>query len=64
LEKNKGPQSGIGLKIHRETRDNRLNAKKGSFLLFEFMDYGKWIGSKFEYNSVILDYRKFVSPNN
>ncbi len=64
LEKNKGPQSGLGFKIHRETRDNRLNAKKGSFLLFEFMDYGKWVGSKFEYNSFILDYRKFVSPNN
>ena len=62
LEKNKGVQSGLGFKISRETRDNRLNAKKGSFLFFEFMNYGKWIGSKFEYNSIIFDYRKFITP--
>ncbi len=62
LEKNKGVQSGLGFKISRETRDNRLNAQKGSFLFFEFMNYGKWIGSKFEYNSMIFDYRKFITP--
>jgi outer membrane protein assembly factor BamA len=62
LEQNRGVQSGIGFKISRETRDNRLNARKGSFLLFEFLNYGKWIGSKFEYNSMVFDYRKFITP--
>lgn len=62
LEKNKGLQSGFGFKISRETRDNRLNAKKGSLLFFEFMNYGKWLGSKFEYNSVVFDFRKFITP--
>ncbi len=62
LEKNKGVQSGIGMKIYRETRDNRFNAYTGSLIYFEFMNFGEWIGSKFDYNSYILDFRKYITP--
>ena len=62
IDKNEGTQSGIGIKINRETRDNRFNAKRGSMVYFEYMYYGKLIGSKFEYHSLIFDYRKFISP--
>ena len=62
LQKNKGPQSGLGFKISRETRDNRLNAQKGSLVYFEFMNYGKWIGSNFAYNSFLFDFRKYITP--
>ena len=62
ISENKGVQSGLGLKINREARDNRFNAYRGSYLYFEYMNYGKWIGSKFNYHSLILDYRKYVTP--
>ncbi len=62
LQENEGLQSGVGFKISRETRDNRLNAKEGSLVFFEFMNYGKWIGSKFAYNSVLFDFRKYITP--
>ena len=62
LSVNEGTQSGIGITINRETRDNRFNAQKGSFLYFEYLNYGKWIGSKFAYHSLILEYRKYITP--
>ena len=62
LSVNEGTQSGIGITINRETRDNRFNARRGSYLFFEYMDYGKWIGSEFKYQSIILEYRKYYTP--
>ncbi len=62
LSVNEGTQSGMGIIIDRETRDNRFNARKGSYLYFEYLFYGKWIGSKFTYHSIILEYRKYVTP--
>ena len=62
LKKNEGIQSGIGLRARYDTRDNRLSARKGSAIYFEFMNYGKWIGSEFEYNSFTIDLRKFITP--
>ncbi len=62
LPENEGIQSGIGIQISREARDNRFNARKGSFLLFEYMNYGKWIGSAFNYNYFLLEYNKYVTP--
>ena len=62
LTVNEGTQSGIGINISREARDNRFNARKGSFLFIEYLNYGKWIGSKFAYHSVIMDYRKYITP--
>ena len=62
LSLHEGTQSGIGITINRETRDNRFNARRGSYLFFEYLNYGKWIGSKFNYHSLILEYRKYYTP--
>ncbi len=62
LDENEGIQSGIGIRARYDTRDNRLSARKGSAIYFEFMNYGKWIGSEFEYNSLTIDLRKFITP--
>jgi outer membrane protein assembly factor BamA len=62
IDENEGLQSGLGFKISREARDNRFNAYRGSYLFFEYMNYGKWIGSKFNYQSLEFDYRKYVTP--
>ena len=62
LTVNEGTQSGIGIRVDRETRDNRFNAKRGSYLFFEYQNFGKWIGSKFNYHSIIVEYRKYVTP--
>ena len=62
LTVNEGLQSGLGFSISRETRDNRFNARVGSYLFFEYLNYGKWIGSKFNYNSIIAEYRFYFTP--
>ena len=62
LPENEGIQSGIGIMISRETRDNRFNARKGSYLLFKYMNFGNWIGSKFNYNSFTFEYNKYITP--
>jgi hypothetical protein len=62
ISKNEGVQSGIGIRVARETRDNRFNARTGSFLFFEYMNVGKWIGSDFAYNILQINYRKYITP--
>jgi len=62
ISENEGVQSGIGIRVARETRDNRFNARKGSFFFFEYMNVGKWIGSEFDYNILTINYRKYVTP--
>ena len=62
LTDNEGIQSGIGLSISRETRDNRFNARKGSFMEFEFTTNVNWLGSNFAYRTLSLDLRKYVTP--
>lgn len=62
LPENEGIQSGIGIMISRETRDNRFNARKGSYLLFKYMNFGNWIGSKFNYNFFKFEYNKYITP--
>ncbi len=62
LKDNEGLQSGIGFTFSREGRDNRFNATRGSYLFLEFMNYGKWIGSEFGYNTITLDARKYYTP--
>ena len=62
ISENEGVQSGIGVRVARETRDNRFNAQTGSFFFFEYMNVGKWIGSDFNYNILLINYRKYVTP--
>lgn len=62
LPDNEGIQSGFGIMIARETRDNRFNARKGSHFSFEYLNFSKSLGSKFSYNSFIIEYSKYVTP--
>ncbi len=62
LEPNEGTQSGIGLNFALETRDNRFNARRGLYLFVKYMNYGNWIGSKFDYNMFLIDFRKYYTP--
>ena len=62
ISNNEGVQSGIGIRFARETRDNRFNARKGSFFFFEYTNFGKWIGSDFAYNTLSINYRKYITP--
>jgi len=62
LSTNEGVQSGFGFQIAHERRDNRFNAKRGSYAYFEYLNYGELIGSDFTYSSIILEYRKYITP--
>ncbi len=59
---NEGVQSGIGLRFIRENRDNRIRARKGSYILVSYDIYSHIIGSKFDYTSLTIDLRKYVTP--
>jgi len=59
---NEGVQSGFGVRFIREKRDNRIRAKKGSFVFMSFDIYGKKLGSEHAYNSFVLDARKYITP--
>ena len=62
LPDNEGIQSGFGLSISRESRDNRFNAQRGSYMNLEFMTYVNWLGSNFSYRTFTLDLRKYITP--
>jgi hypothetical protein len=62
LPDNQGLQSGLGFSLSRDSRDNRFNAYKGSYIFVEYMAYADWFGSDFNYESIILDVRKYLKP--
>jgi len=59
LAENEGVQSGIGVLLYNEARDNNINAHKGSYLSVAFVTYHHNFGSKFNYSYFLLDYRKY-----
>lgn len=59
---NEGVQSGIGLRFIREKRDNRIRARKGSYIFMSYDMFGKNLGSEHSYNSFVLDARKYTTP--
>jgi hypothetical protein len=59
LSQNEGIQSGIGLMLYNEQRDNNINAHKGSFTVLAFTTYHHNLGSQFNYSYLMLDYRKY-----
>ncbi len=61
LSENEGLQSGIGISLSYEGRDNRYNPYKGSYVIFRFNFFEKWLGSDFEFTKWSLDLRKYVS---
>jgi len=62
ITENEGVQSGFGLRFFRENRDNRIRAKRGSYIFMSYDIYGKVLGSEHSYNSFILDVRKYSTP--
>jgi hypothetical protein len=59
-----GRQSGAGIKITREGRDNRLNARYGTYFDASLQFYNKAMGSNFNYNYFSLDFRHYYTFTN
>lgn len=55
-----GTQSGLGLKILMEERDNRLNARRGYFADVSYQVFTKAIGSQYDYNLFQADFRYYT----
>lgn len=55
-----GTQSGLGVKIIMEGRDNRLNAKKGYYVETSYQLFRNAIGSQFDYDAFYADFRYYV----
>jgi hypothetical protein len=60
---NLGFQSGLGLKLLMEGRDNRLNAKSGFYVEASYQIFNSKIGSDFNYNAFLSDFRYYYSPS-
>lgn len=59
---NKGRQSGLGVKVLMEGRDNRLNAKKGWFVEGRLQRFSDALGSQFNYTYLRADVRYYTTP--
>jgi len=59
---NEGIQSGLGARFFREKRDNRIRAKRGSYVFISFDAYTHIIGSEHDYTSFTMDLRKYYTP--
>jgi hypothetical protein len=62
FSENLGLQSGLGIKISMEGRDNRLNAKHGFFIDAGFQVFDKFLGGDFNYKYVQADLRYYFTP--
>jgi len=62
IQSNEGIQSGLGVHLYREARDNRIRANNGSYLNLSYDYYASFLGSEFDYGVLILDYRKYYTP--
>ncbi len=62
LEEQKGIQSGFGPALRYEGRDNRFNARKGFFVLAEYQLYTQALGSNFNYQKFVGDFRYYITP--
>ena len=59
LRNNEGIQSGLGIMLYDESRDNNINAHKGHFLMLAYVDYHQNLGSMFNFSYFLMDYRKY-----
>ena len=62
LAHNTGRQSGLGIKLSKEGRDNRFNAQSGYFVDINYQIYNKAIGSEYNYNYFKADIRYYTTP--
>ena len=59
LESQTGFNSGIGLSVVYDSRDNVLNAREGAFIEVSNFFHGKGIGGDFIFNRYTIDVRKY-----
>jgi len=57
-----GTNIGLGISGAYDTRDNRYNAYKGTFISTSFVLYTKTFGSSYGFNKFELDARKYYNP--
>lgn len=55
-----GTQSGLGIKLLMEGRDNRLNARKGYYTEITYQAFRKSLGSEFDYDFFYADFRYYT----
>ncbi len=61
LSENEGLQSGVGISLAYEGRDNRYNPYKGSYMIFHYNFFDTWLGSDFVFTKWSLDLRKYIT---
>jgi len=61
IAKNKGLQSGFGVTLSYEGRDNRYTPARGSYVLLDFHVFEKWTGSDFGFTRWSADLRKYIT---
>lgn len=54
--------SGLELAVIYDSRDNLLNASRGSFISLTHGFYGSWLGSSHDFQLTKLDARHFIQP--
>lgn len=57
-----GLSAGIGPAFSYDTRDNPLNAKKGTFVSLSSLGFGRFIGSDFAFTRSEADVRTYLHP--
>ncbi|PWJ44495.1 BamA/TamA family outer membrane protein [Sediminitomix flava] len=54
-----GWANGLGVTLKRDTRNNTTYPTQGSFWQFSAMKYGKYLGSSYDYETVLFDFRNY-----
>ncbi len=63
LEKNTlGLRAGLGLNFIWDNRDYILSSSAGSFINLSAIYYGSYLGSKYDYYSIVMDARTYLNP--
>lgn len=57
-----GLRSGLGLNLVWDNRDYILSGSSGSYVNLSAMYYGSYIGSKYNYYSILFDARTYLNP--
>lgn len=52
---------GIGASITYDSRNDAFASTRGTFLQLQFQNFNSAIGSDFQFNSILLDYRKYCT---
>lgn len=54
-----GVQSGLGIMLYNEARDNTINAHKGSYFISNFVLFSPSFRSNFKFSYLQIDYRRY-----